>query len=125
MYVLCILYVYCMYHVCLLYVYCIVMYCNIILSLDQGWPTQLYYWANIFATIVKRAAKLLMANSIYFTSFPLNFFDDLFWEPHLFPICLSKANRSKNFFAISTKFASSEKLFLPKKCLPFKKWNKT
>ena len=47
-------------------------------SLDQGWPTQLHHWANIFVSILKRAAKLVITNSQFFTSFAPNFFDDLF-----------------------------------------------
>ena len=91
------------------------------MSLDQEWPTQLYHWANIFVTIVKRAAKLLMANSIYFTSFPLDFFDDLSGNLIFYPYACQKPIDPKNFFAISTKFASSKNLFLPKKVFALQK----
>ena len=48
------------------------------IGIEQGWPTQLHHWANIFVPILKRAAKLLlMANSNYFTSFSSNFFRHL------------------------------------------------
>ena len=48
--------------------------CMLTYSLNQGWPTQLHHWANIFVSILKRAAKLPITNSLYFTSIPSNFF---------------------------------------------------
>ena len=54
-------------------------------GLGQGWPTQLHHWDNIFVSILKRAAKLPIANSQHFTSFAPNFFDDLFLGTSFFP----------------------------------------
>ena len=85
-------------------------------GLNQGWPTQLHYWANIFVPTFKRATKLLMTNLQYFTftSFSSNFFDDLFSEPHFFPLYLAKAY-PQIFFVLSTKFTSSKNFSYLKK----------
>ena len=80
-------------------------------TLDQGWPTQLHHWANIFVTIVKKAPKLLMENSISLKFFWWLFFGNLIF----FPYACQKSIDPKSFFAISTKFTSFEKFFLPKK----------
>ena len=59
-----------------------IIHTHIHIGLEQGWSTQLHYWANIPAPILKRAAKLLlMTNSHYFTS---NFFENLIFSP-LYP----------------------------------------
>ena len=80
--------------------------------LYQGWPTQLYHWANISAPIVKRAAKLLlMTNSHYFTSFSSNFLMTFFWEPHISPLYFQKPIPPKFFWHLN-------KTDLPRKIFP-------
>ena len=82
--------------------------------LYQGWPTQLHHWANIFASILKRASKLLMTNSQYFTFFPSNVFDHLFilltsFFPHR---TFQKPSPLPKFFALPAKFVSLKKVKL-------------
>ena len=96
------------------------------IGLEQGWPTQLHHWANILVSLLKRPAKLPIAISLYFTSIPSNFFDDLFLENliPLPPLYLPKAYPPSQIFPPPppTKFAYFEKNFLPKiNFLPLKK----
>ena len=80
-------------------------------TLEQGWPRQLYHWAIIFVPIFKRAAKLFMTNSQYFTSFSSNFFANLIFSLYT----CQKHMPLQIFFVLTTKFTSLEKFFLPKK----------
>ena len=71
------------------------IYYTIYITLYLGWPTQLHHWANILVPIVKRVAKLLITNSLYFSSFLSNFLVT-FLEPH--PLCICQKPIPPKFF---------------------------